>query len=1063
MNRIVLSLFAVVFSVLPVFAAKQKIGGVTWKYYPIDGWMIDETEDWLEGDFAVVTGASGAKGKLTIPKTLGGRRVIAIGDYAFEENNAITSVVIPDGIVSIGEFAFEECRKIASVSFPEGLVKIGFDAFCGCHNLGDVTIPSTVKEGISFCFSKKMKNINVSPDNPYFMSVDGVVYSKDGKTLVCYPTGRTGYLKIGNTSWWRGDSNEIPDTVTSIAEGAFAGSLLKEIVISGSVESIGVGAFLEMGNLASISVAPASVWNEETNEWEENSPYADLDGVLFTADFKHLICYPAGKKDKKSYTVPSSVTSLGDDAFAGAKLTGIVLPSTIKELPFEAFEGCLSLKEIVCGAGLETIVDGAFHYTPKLNRVTLPSSVTSIESWAFEDAGTKKSVIFYPAGAEREKYAFSECPAKKTAYLSARTIGFDLNYEGAPEYPYVRNVVNRQPVGLLPTPYREYYGFAGWWTAPKGGTKITSATKITKDATYYARWMRNVVVDLDVSGSKGKGTVAGVGNKAVGSKVVLKATPAKNCVFATWNCDGVYCESENGYDEELASRLGSMRNPALSFIMPDASVLLTPMFIRKSEDYKPEIQCGSYDWSAEEPWKDCNVWHVQDDETEWSGIVSVDSATYSPLSHNKSLPAGMTLVKEDEDYYGGIYKIRITDRTKLPSGIATVNFTAKNRTGKTGKATFKIILPNKSRAVEDGALVLDTVNGATNYTLAAGLDFSVSDLGIYATNGWKIASVTGIPGLAWNASRQEFTGVPSKVGIYCATFTVQSGKAKKSATAIFRIDPMPAGVAGTYYGYTGVPDTEGEWDEETEEYIYEPLEFGKKSKLVTLTVASSGKISAKIGSHSLTGNGLSRSYDYDYEWDEEIGDYVDVKTQNGKFWIYAKLTKKSGKTTYDYVLGGMLDPDTGTFDGNYKEFSCSGSMCITGWKNADYGVLARSRTTDADVLAKAKTAGTRGMYVFKSGSTYDLACPECLAGPVKAKKILFAQTNAKGLVTLSGTIAGKKISGKAYLRGEYDVEGKEGSFAAYFSSAGFKIEIVYYIWDDDGGETSVNVSGTAWK
>ena len=1057
-----LSLFITVFSALSAFAAKQKIGDVTWNYYTTDGWWIEETEEWLEGDFAVITGASGAKGKLTLPTTLGGRRVIAISDDAFEENNAITSVVIPEGIVSIGEFAFEECHKIASVSLPEGLVKIGFDAFCGCYNLGDVTIPSTVKEGIAFCFSKKMKNINVSPDNPYFKSVDGVVYSKDGKTLVRYPTGRTGYLRIGDTCWWTSGSDEIPETVESIAEEAFAGSQLKEIVIGGSVTNIGDGAFLEMGNLSYISVAPASVRNEETGDWEENSPYDDLDGVLFTADFKHLICYPAGKKDKKSYTVPSSVTSLGADAFAGARLTGVVLPATIKEIPYEAFEGCMSLTEIVFGLGLETIADHAIYYIPRLNRITLPSSVTSIGSSAFEETGTKKSVFFYPKNAERGEYAFSDCPAKKTAYSSAHIVDFVLNYEGAPDFPYVRNVVNKQPVGLLPTPYREYYGFAGWWTAPQGGTKITSATKITNNTTFYARWMRKVVVDLDVSDSKGKGTITGAGNKTVGQKVTLKATPAKNCIFATWNCDGIYCESENGDDEEFETRLGKLRNPTLSFTMPDASVWLTPMFIRKSEDYKPEIWCGIYDENADQWWKASNVWHVQDGETEWRGIIRIDSTTYSPLSHNKSLPAGMSLVKEYEDWQGGDYKIRITDRSKLPGGIVTVNFTAKNRTGKVGKATFKIILPNKSQAVDDGALVLDTASGVTNYTLTAGLDIDMSDLGIYATNGWRITSVTGIPGLAWNASRQAFAGVPSKAGIYCVTFTVQSGNAKKTATSIFKVDPLPTGIAGTYYGYTGVPDTEGEWDEELEDYVYDPLEFGKKSKLVTLTIASSGKISAKIGSRSLTGNGLTCGYDYDSEWDEGSGDYIDIKTKNGTYWIYAKLTQKKGKKTYYYVLDGTLDPKAKTFDGNYYESFCSGRVCISGWTNADWGILARSRATDADVLAKAKAAGKRGMYVYKDGPTYYLACPECIKMTPGMKKTLFAQANERGLVSLSGTIAGKKVSGSAYLLKEYEGEQEKNYLVAYFSSAGFNIKIVYAIWEDEG-TTYTNVDGTAWK
>ena len=122
-----------------------------------------------------------------------------IGDYAFEENNAITSVVIPEGVKEIGNYAFEECGKLTSVSLPEGLAIIGFDAFCGCRKLGDITIPATVHpangsdsfRAISFCFCHGMKSITVADGSEYYKSVDGVLFSMDGTRFLSYPAGKS--------------------------------------------------------------------------------------------------------------------------------------------------------------------------------------------------------------------------------------------------------------------------------------------------------------------------------------------------------------------------------------------------------------------------------------------------------------------------------------------------------------------------------------------------------------------------------------------------------------------------------------------------------------------------------------------------------------------------------------------------------------------------------------------------------------------------------------------------------------------------------------------------------
>ena len=981
-------------------AKTAKVGSLTWSYRVNNGWFDDsagEDGEFVDEQVAVVTGVKGAKGKLSIPAKLGGYPVRFIGPYAFEENLAITSVVIPQGVVEIGEYAFEECEKLKAVTFPEGLRRIGFDAFCGCRSLGNVSIPSTVEDGIAFLFCYGMKSITVAEDNPWFKSVDGVVYSKDGTSLVYFPPGRTG-------EW------AVPETVTEIADEAFGGGLLSALDIHAGVKSIGLGGtFVECLRLTRISV-------DEGNEW-----YKDVDGVLFSKDGTLLVAYPAGKKDVKVYTVPQTVTQLGDDVFSGCAFTGVILAATLSHLSCETFEACEKLTSVILGTGLETIDSKAFFYAPKITALTLPAGVQRIEDWAFEDADRLKT-LYFPAGAERGPRAFSDCPAKRIAYSSARLVTFDLNYEEVGEYRYDRNVVNGQPVGILPTPAREDYGFAGWFTAPVGGTKITSATKITKDATFYAHWARKIDLQID-----GRGTVAGGTVHVAGSKVTLTATPAKGYVFVCWDLGFAPMADESLWQK--------YRQPKISFTMPDESFPIWALFKKKSEDPAPMITVSP------------SIWYVAEDE---ECVIGIDSSTAMQMSYPilkaTGLPRGITLKKKTtgEYFYGADneYILRRTGTTK--PGVYAVKLTATNRSGKKATKTVKVVTPNAHGAVDAGALSLDT---DVPYELSAGLKFTDAawgELGIFAEEGWKMTTVTGVPGLTWNAKKQVFTGVPSKAGVYCVTFTVVKGKQKKTATATFVVKALPASIVGTFTGHV-LCDYEDVYDEEEEAWILKPC-FGKKARKATITVASSGKVSAKIGSKSLATTGLT----------------ID---ENGLYHVYAQTAKKYSTYTDVNQIDLTLDADTESakdvLQGTYGYGRVTPRTGALG--EGKIVVQKGGSDLDAETLARAKAAGKRGMIVFKvfqreDGRDYDyeLQCPECVENPRAYKQTLFAKADANGKVTLTGTIAGKKVSGTAWLRQSGLEDGEHP--VAYFFSGGFAIKILYYF-----DEYYENVLGEAWR
>ena len=84
-----------------------------------------------ENGGAVITGYAGNVALLTIPATLDGLPVIAIGEHAFERAS-LTAIILPEGITKIGWFAFYECPNLAGVTLPASVCEIGYAVFDGC-------------------------------------------------------------------------------------------------------------------------------------------------------------------------------------------------------------------------------------------------------------------------------------------------------------------------------------------------------------------------------------------------------------------------------------------------------------------------------------------------------------------------------------------------------------------------------------------------------------------------------------------------------------------------------------------------------------------------------------------------------------------------------------------------------------------------------------------------------------------------------------------------------------------------------------------------------------------
>jgi hypothetical protein len=173
--------------------------------------------------------------------------------YPYGKNG--TNYSVPSSVTTIRSSAFERNPFLESLTLPNGLTRIGTYAFY-LTKLTSITIPDSVTtlDNYVFTSARQLESINVGVGNSNYKSVGGVLYSKDGKTLISYPDGKTD------------PSFEIPSGVESVSSQWTAnGFRLLRITVPSSVTSFGsawsgndnkVGSymvFLGNSNLTSIS------------------------------------------------------------------------------------------------------------------------------------------------------------------------------------------------------------------------------------------------------------------------------------------------------------------------------------------------------------------------------------------------------------------------------------------------------------------------------------------------------------------------------------------------------------------------------------------------------------------------------------------------------------------------------------------------------------------------------------------------------------------------------------------------------------------------------------------
>lgn len=251
----------------------------------------------------------------------------------YGQRDTITKVVFENGVTHIGSFAFYQHTALTSFEMADSVVSFGQGAFQGCSAL--TTIPKLHANFQDFStevfVDAQIEAYEVDGANPYYTVKEGILYSKDGTTLVNCPPGKEAAF---SQSWL--------DGVTTIAPYAFrtCRNLTGSLVIPSHITSIGRQAFQNCSSLTGDLTVPNTV-----TDLDGYYTFAGMSGMTGKLTLESNITEIAGGMFNgsgfTSMEWQGTVTSVDNNAFTGCKFTNFVLPESLTTVGNYAFRNCV--------------------------------------------------------------------------------------------------------------------------------------------------------------------------------------------------------------------------------------------------------------------------------------------------------------------------------------------------------------------------------------------------------------------------------------------------------------------------------------------------------------------------------------------------------------------------------------------------------------------------------------------------------------------------------------------------------------------------------------------------
>ena len=337
-------------------------------------------------------------GRVTIPEKVVYNSkyyfVTSIGNSAFSGCSGLTYVSIPSNVTSIGNSAFSGCSGLTYVTLPSSLKTIGNSAFSGCSGLTYVTIPSSVTSIGNSAFYDCRKLSSVTIPNSVTSIGSSAFQNCKGLTSVTIPNSVT---SIGSSAFQNCSgltSVTIPNNVTSIGTSVFKGcSGLTSVTIRKGVTSIGGSAFEDCSGLTTV-IIPNSVESIGTSVFKGCSGLTSLK------------VESGGKYDSRN-NCNAIIETSSNTLIAGLKNTTI--PNSVTSIGTSAFDGCGGLTSVTIPNSVTSIGERAFAGCSGLTSVTIPNSVSSIGQSAFNGCSGLTSVTIPNSVTSIDQSAFNGC------------------------------------------------------------------------------------------------------------------------------------------------------------------------------------------------------------------------------------------------------------------------------------------------------------------------------------------------------------------------------------------------------------------------------------------------------------------------------------------------------------------------------------------------------------------------------------------------------------------------------------------------------------------------------
>lgn len=402
----ILLAFTIIITILQSVTIPVKAGSEDFEYKKLADGTIE------------ITSYKGSDEDISIPSMIDGYTVSRIGSGAFEYNESIKNITLPDSIRSIGynafidtgyfldesnwqgdllylgahllkakreisghctlkdgtktiaEEAFENCEQLEKVNLPDSLISIGYKAFSWCESLTEIAIPYSVNNIGEYAFDYCWNLETISLPS-HSLDIGSGAFSDTG-----YVENKENWdnqvLYIGNhlidVDGYKNGEFSIKAGTVDIADDALSQcDNLTGIVIPNSVEIIGDFAFIYCENLLAINI-----------------PYS----VKYIGENAFSNC-----TSLSVVSIPDNLKFLGEEAFKDCKnLTMVTIGNSVTTIGKRTFYGCEKLSDVHLGDNVKVIGDSAFMYCDVKN-INIPDSVESIDDYAFSYCSNLKNIV----------------------------------------------------------------------------------------------------------------------------------------------------------------------------------------------------------------------------------------------------------------------------------------------------------------------------------------------------------------------------------------------------------------------------------------------------------------------------------------------------------------------------------------------------------------------------------------------------------------------------------------------------------------------------------------------